>query len=739
MTIKEFAYSGLSKNPSTIATYLIQQHKKANSAYSVLGLQGGIQVDIGSLGLSLAMSNRRVIFKTSVILFKHKYLLFITGKDKILVFKMKNIKWEQIKTRVKPFPVPTNKLRLTLATTFFSSLGIVSGGVKAFFALIKKLDNSNMQASMKKVLAPAAVIVNKQYIPFAIFRAVDKMPSIGADTQEKEMVVAPKEIKQGILKRPAVELFQPKKTVTKVTFNGTPVALKISVNKNLTNKLKSIGLSETSAKEEVRESVDGWASSATSSSSIDLQTAAANLAKIKPEEVTESFIKSYCRIEDGVWRPKTLTFSATDAKISSAIAKATYESTQRWLEIKKIRYLRVFRGMDLDKKYTGKSTTSVEQRPIKLNPLSSFTTSVSIAQDFGSHIVGCIAPKERIFSCPATGHGCKNEKEFVLLGGLITAWFLDFNALYKKYNGLRDECDKLKNLEFSAKLSSQVQEPLTPEEETQYEKLTKKADATGFSDSEYKEYFKLRTKKNAYEKYLKATKTVFTNEQKERLTKLNNLLTQFSSAISLSEAMMIAAMGKSKLEVSGAGEPIEIDDGDNANWIKKGLDTGSLPLIGTPEFQDLLIKKSITFEDAMKMPAYHLASIKSVTVIKLLNRFASSLKEGTPKQPTKMLEETNKSLCHLTTVKGIKERRDRSDKIWMFGHTEKTGHQVVFHSLLTDRHNKIVANNYAGAGNQISNFDPTQGYKSPAGEYIPVIAVVSVGEFFKKFFRVAPK
>lgn len=698
MTIKELSYSGMSKSPPGIANYLIQKHKDAHSHYSLPGLVGGIRVDIGSFGISLAMSNRQRIFKTSLLLFKKNYLLFITGSNSIIVFKRQMIKWNAIKIKGKPFPIQMNKIRLTPTLSLFQSFGINSGGVKAFFLLMKKLDKSNIQISMKKVLALGAVVVNKEYIPYAMFKNIDKMPTITANDKEEEVKLEPIDEPKSISLipyRPPVELYMPKKVTTKIVFkSGQPKDLKIAVNTQLTNDLKKAGLKDDEfnpISEKAKDSINAWASSATSEISQQLQIAAANLAGIGPKEITKSFVQKYCIIKDGKLVSKISTgFAKSHAEVAPVIVSAVYKSTQDWLKTKNITYLRLYRGMKLG---LNLKAWIIEKR-IRLNPLSSFSTVLRTAEDFGKYILGCIVPAKRIFSCPETGHGCKNEFEFIIFGGVVKTWLIDLHKL-------------------SLRLSS--------------------------LDNEYRTLRDLKLNLNNYSMQHKS----FDAKDKARLEKLKSFHTSSKDfdVIATAELLFMSKMKKEQFElaaISNDDSIIDADEGDNANWIKKGLDTGSLPLIGTEAFQKRLIQKKVTFEEEMKVPAYNNKGIKSVAVLQLLMKIATTMDTGVPKKDVPTFAKTNKSLCHLDVVAGIKERKNKSDKIWIFGQTEKTGHQTVFHSLLTDRNNKILANNYAGAGNNPANFDPTKGYKTPAGEYVPILAIVSVSEFFKKLFRVAP-
>jgi len=178
-------------------------------------------------------------------------------------------------------------------------------------------------------------------------------------------------------------------------------------------------------------------------------------------------------------------------------------------------------------------------------------------------------------------------------------------------------------------------------------------------------------------------------------------------------------------------ESLYADAGDNANWIKQGLDTGSFPMIGTPEFEEWLKSKNITFEKAMSLPAYRMARVKFKPVQTILYRMAASIHDA-PVHGQKPFLKEQKSLCFKTVVDSIIARHMTSDKIWFFGDIDPK-HPTVWHALLTDKANKVVANNYKGVGSSPSNFTVNKGYKIPSGEYLPIMGEMKVGEFLLKY------
>jgi hypothetical protein len=116
------------------------------------------------------------------------------------------------------------------------------------------------------------------------------------------------------------------------------------------------------------------------------------------------------------------------------VLRNMYSNTQADLEslgVKKTDFVTVYRGMGI-----GESSDELRALPtrgavvnVSLQPMSSFSTSQSIAHGFnsGSKIPGFIAmsvPRTQILATPRSGYGCLNEKEVVVLGGRYPAFFL---------------------------------------------------------------------------------------------------------------------------------------------------------------------------------------------------------------------------------------------------------------------------------------------------------------------------
>ncbi len=53
---------------------------------------------------------------------------------------------------------------------------------------------------------------------------------------------------------------------------------------------------------------------------------------------------------------------------------------------------------------------------LKMQPASSYSSELPIATAFGDNVITAVVPRERILATPATGVGCTNELEVVVLG-----------------------------------------------------------------------------------------------------------------------------------------------------------------------------------------------------------------------------------------------------------------------------------------------------------------------------------
>lgn len=103
------------------------------------------------------------------------------------------------------------------------------------------------------------------------------------------------------------------------------------------------------------------------------------------------------------------------------VLDAMYENTQKYFKDKGIQGVYLRRGVDTTNMSSEAKKVLVQDKSlyrssIKLNPLSSFSSGVGIASDFGNIMIHTYIPVERILATPFTGIGCLAEQEFVVIG-----------------------------------------------------------------------------------------------------------------------------------------------------------------------------------------------------------------------------------------------------------------------------------------------------------------------------------
>jgi len=117
--------------------------------------------------------------------------------------------------------------------------------------------------------------------------------------------------------------------------------------------------------------------------------------------------------------------------------KAQYDLTQEYFQKKGISKITLYRGIKEFIRHDIKDSTFPSENgfvaSIKLRPLSSWTTSIGVANRFRNIDNGKMFRKEfdvkDIFSTPGTGVGCLPEEEFVTLGGIVRG--VDVSGDYK--------------------------------------------------------------------------------------------------------------------------------------------------------------------------------------------------------------------------------------------------------------------------------------------------------------------
>ena len=117
------------------------------------------------------------------------------------------------------------------------------------------------------------------------------------------------------------------------------------------------------------------------------------------------------------------TYYATQAPGLRAFLRAQYDETQEWLAKEGIEDVLVYRGMGLTEAEFAavKAAGDKGVARIGLQPMSSFSgvseEALSFVPEDSGGVLTVRVPKERILGSAQTGYGCKNEAEFVVLGG----------------------------------------------------------------------------------------------------------------------------------------------------------------------------------------------------------------------------------------------------------------------------------------------------------------------------------
>jgi len=132
--------------------------------------------------------------------------------------------------------------------------------------------------------------------------------------------------------------------------------------------------------------------------------------------------------------------SEKQSEIIRSVVKAIYDATQHYYKSKGITHIGVWRGMKATPKMAVERG-EIAERQVAMRPLSSWTTSSTMAQAFSTSLAAskkpgidaleeaqavfdanilmkAYVPVEQIFSNPLTGFGCLGEDEVVLLGRL---------------------------------------------------------------------------------------------------------------------------------------------------------------------------------------------------------------------------------------------------------------------------------------------------------------------------------
>ena len=180
----------------------------------------------------------------------------------------------------------------------------------------------------------------------------------------------------------------------------------------------------------VRLLVDAWAGTSADTDEISI---AVQLSVEKEFGLKDAFLSKRDDPAQG-WPPTLekgqMMFEESEKGLRSFV-RAQYEETQQYLKDKMINELILFRGVGtsaIQGLTNNQLHKGVNDRELKMMPISSFSLDPVIAQGFATSVgavMAVIVPRERIFSTPRSGVGCTKEDEIVVLGGKMKVTVLN--------------------------------------------------------------------------------------------------------------------------------------------------------------------------------------------------------------------------------------------------------------------------------------------------------------------------
>jgi hypothetical protein len=408
------------------------------------GLQAGFGVDLADLGISLA-KHRKVFFAAAHLLFKKKWLLFIYSSTKILALNCTAVKKWNLKASES-----LNKLSSMPVAVMFKRYGIQKGGKQAYFQFIQKLSKTNLKTSYE--FLPAALITKSGSVPY--FKTVGVW-----DSFPTELPISRSYTEQEI-KIPKVASTSLKAVIPENVYSGklskvVPVSPKLysKLNNQVLPKVISTfykgEVSVEAAKKRLKDALNDWDNSSTEDTSYFLQKRVSEIFGVPLTKYLKDFSNEY---ED------------TDSVYLNGIVKATYDATQTILRKKKVNSLLLYRGVE-DDSIKGMGKQLYKKISLGLNPLSSFTTEVSTAVQFGQLLIVATVPAARVFSYTGIGFGCDEEEEVVVIGGKaesivfncerVTDWIYDREEEFETLKGRIQDAETPAQ---KAKLKAQLDE-----------------------------------------------------------------------------------------------------------------------------------------------------------------------------------------------------------------------------------------------------------------------------------------
>ncbi len=361
----------------------------------------------------------------------------------------------------------------------------------------------------------------------------------------------------------AKKIFKPPKSGSYYV-DAVRKACKEHINKEIAKKLGK----GTDA--QVKQFIDGWAHSSFSNASCLVQMAAANKFGVPISDYVKTVFE-----ENGV---------EIDPNKTSPLLEAIYDRTQEFLKEQEIENITLFRGVCLPEKAFNDGVCY--KKLIEVNPLNSWSSDIKIAFSFSAEhrngefpfILSCKVPAINIVSTPVTGMGCLNELEYIVAGGkyevlidpLTYFWLAYANPRLAKSN------NNFPKFGMPAGFSNARDELLGN-------------NSIPFQDKQFI-ITSLEEMFDYYKKNLGHNTTP--NEKKlfEAMTP-NNVL----------KHLQTETITHGNIVIAKDQEPLNIDQGQNADWTKQ---TWDLPPYKSKEFMTFLERAKQTLEQFKQLLVY---------------------------------------------------------------------------------------------------------------------------------------
>jgi hypothetical protein len=182
-------------------------------------------------------------------------------------------------------------------------------------------------------------------------------------------------------------------------------------------RYRTVGLEGIGAQRAAQNYVNQWADTSMDGHTLSLaiQISAARAFGISEDSL--GWVKD--RVGSTFKQQSIQDYLDNEGLIMQEFHRSVYRSTQTLLDAQGITEMALVRGLDAD----------LKSGLYRMSPLNSFSTEAGTAMTFGQYTTMVTVPKERIYSTWMTGQGCKDEREFVVLGSDQPDEFTVFNSM----------------------------------------------------------------------------------------------------------------------------------------------------------------------------------------------------------------------------------------------------------------------------------------------------------------------